>query len=113
MQLPTRSCSAAPARPAPGLRQADEARGAVLRTDFAEQVSSFLDLAEAAGVRHVTYISAFGFDQVPPQWVAHRTLELDLIGRTGSSVYRLLPAYNVLAYNLGRVRVRNRIQGPA
>jgi uncharacterized protein YbjT (DUF2867 family) len=39
----------------------------VLRTDFAGQVSSFLDLAEAAGVRHVTYLSAFGFDQVPPQ----------------------------------------------
>jgi hypothetical protein len=37
----------------------------VLRTDFADQVSSFLDLAEAAGVRHVTYISAFSFDQVP------------------------------------------------
>src|SRR5689334_5254125 len=46
----------------------------VLRTDFAEQVSSFLDLAEAAGARHVTYISAFGFDQVPPQWVAHRAV---------------------------------------
>src|SRR5262245_33565602 len=52
----------------------------VLRTDFAGQVSSFLDLAEAAGVRHVTYLSAFGFDQVPPRWVAHRAVELDLMG---------------------------------
>ena len=42
----------------------------VMRTDFADQVSSFLDLAEAAGVRHVTYLSAYGIDQAPPQ-VAH------------------------------------------
>jgi uncharacterized protein YbjT (DUF2867 family) len=62
----------------------------VLRTDFADQVSSFLDLAEAAGVRHVTYISAFGFDQVPPQWVAHRAVELDLIGR-GAITHSILP----------------------
>jgi uncharacterized protein YbjT (DUF2867 family) len=65
----------------------------VLRTDFAEQVSSFLDLAEAAGVRHVTYISAFGFDQVPPQWVAHRAVELDLIGRGAITHSILRPAW--------------------
>jgi nucleoside-diphosphate-sugar epimerase len=46
----------------------------VLRTDFADQVSSFLDLAQAVGVRRVTYLSAFGIDQVPPQWVAHRAV---------------------------------------
>jgi uncharacterized protein YbjT (DUF2867 family) len=39
----------------------------VMRMDFAYQVSSLLDLAEAAGVRHVTYLSAFGIDQAPPQ----------------------------------------------
>ena len=39
----------------------------VMRMDFADQVSSFLDLAEAAGVRHVTYLSAFGIDQAPSQ----------------------------------------------
>jgi uncharacterized protein YbjT (DUF2867 family) len=65
----------------------------VLRTDFAQQVSSFLDLAEAAGVRHVTYISAFGFDQVPPQWVAHRAVELDLIGRGAITHSILRPAW--------------------
>jgi uncharacterized protein YbjT (DUF2867 family) len=65
----------------------------VLRTDFAGQVSSFLDLAEAAGVRHVTYISAFGFDQVPPQWVAHRAVELDLIGRGAITHSILRPAW--------------------
>jgi NAD(P)-dependent dehydrogenase (short-subunit alcohol dehydrogenase family) len=52
----------------------------VLRTDFADQVSSFLDLAEAAGVRHITYLSAFGIDQAPPQ-VALRAVELDLMAR--------------------------------
>jgi uncharacterized protein YbjT (DUF2867 family) len=33
-----------------------------MRTDFAGQVSAFLDQAEAAGVRHVTYLSAYGTD---------------------------------------------------
>jgi uncharacterized protein YbjT (DUF2867 family) len=65
----------------------------LLRTDFAGQVSSFLDLAEAAGVRHVTFISAFGFDQVPPQWVAHRAVELDLIGRGAITHSILRPAW--------------------
>src|SRR3982075_3948725 len=53
----------------------------VMRMDFADQVSSFLDLAEAAGVRHVTYLSAFGVDHAPPQ-VAHGAVELDLMGRS-------------------------------
>jgi uncharacterized protein YbjT (DUF2867 family) len=52
----------------------------VMRMDFADQVATFLDLAEAAGVRHVTYLSAYGIDQAPPQ-VALRAVELDLIGR--------------------------------
>jgi uncharacterized protein YbjT (DUF2867 family) len=65
---------------------------APVRTDFADQVSSFLDLAEAAGVRHVTYLSAFGIDQAPPQ-VAHRAVELDPIGR-GAITYSILrPAW--------------------
>jgi uncharacterized protein YbjT (DUF2867 family) len=64
----------------------------VMRTDFADQVSSFLDLAETAGVRHVTYLSAFGIDHAPPQ-VAHRAIELDLIGR-GAITYSILrPAW--------------------
>ena len=65
----------------------------VLRTDFAGQVSSFLDLAEAAGVRHVTYLSAFGIDQVPPQAVAHRAVELDLLGRRSITHSILRPAW--------------------
>jgi uncharacterized protein YbjT (DUF2867 family) len=64
----------------------------VMRTDFAGQVSSFLDLAEAAGVRHVTYLSAFGIDQAPPQ-VAHRAVELDLMGRGAFTHSILRPAW--------------------
>jgi uncharacterized protein YbjT (DUF2867 family) len=64
----------------------------VLRTDFAGQVSGFLDLAEAAGVRHVTYLSAFGIDQAPPQ-VAHRAVELDLMGRGAVTHSILRPAW--------------------
>src|ERR1700688_3420717 len=32
----------------------------VMRTDFADQVGTFVDLAESVGVRHVTYLSAYG-----------------------------------------------------
>jgi uncharacterized protein YbjT (DUF2867 family) len=64
----------------------------VMRTDFADQVSGFLDLAEAAGVRHVTYLSAFGIDQAPPH-VAHRAVELDLIGRRAITHSILRPAW--------------------
>src|SRR5260370_20473077 len=52
----------------------------VMRMNFAGQVSSFLDLAQAAGVRHVTYLSAFGTDQAPPE-VAHRPSQLVPKGR--------------------------------
>jgi uncharacterized protein YbjT (DUF2867 family) len=64
----------------------------VMRIDFADQVSSFLDLAEAAGVRHVTYLSAFGIDQAPPQ-AAHRAVELDLTGRGALTHSILRPAW--------------------
>jgi uncharacterized protein YbjT (DUF2867 family) len=64
----------------------------VMRTDFADQVGTFLDLAEAAGVHHVTYLSAYGIEQAPRQ-VALRAVELDLIGR-GSITHSILrPAW--------------------
>lgn len=63
-----------------------------MRMDFADQVSSFLDLAEAADVRHVTYLSAFGIDQAPPQ-VAHRAVELDIVGRGAITHTILRPAW--------------------
>jgi len=64
----------------------------VMRMNFAGQVSGLLDLAEAAGVRHVTYLSAFGIDQAPPQ-VAHRAVELDLMGRRAVTHSILRPAW--------------------
>jgi uncharacterized protein YbjT (DUF2867 family) len=64
----------------------------VMRMDFADQVATFLDLAEAAGVRDVTYLSAYGIDQAPPQ-VALRAVELDLIGRGAITHSILRPAW--------------------
>src|ERR1700730_17021602 len=64
----------------------------VMRTDFAEQVATFLDLAEASGVHHVTYLSAYGIDQAPPQ-VALRAVELNLIGRGAITHSILRPAW--------------------
>jgi uncharacterized protein YbjT (DUF2867 family) len=64
----------------------------VMRTDFAGQVSGFLDLAEAVGVRHVTYLSAFGVDRAPLE-VAHRAVELDLMGRGAFTHSILRPAW--------------------
>lgn len=52
----------------------------VMRIAFAQQVSDFLDLAEGAGVRHVTYLSTYGSDQAPRE-VDIRAVELDLARR--------------------------------
>jgi uncharacterized protein YbjT (DUF2867 family) len=64
----------------------------VMRVDFADQVAAFLDLVEGAGVRHVTFLSAHGIDQAPPQ-VALRAVELDLIGRATMTHSILRPAW--------------------
>jgi uncharacterized protein YbjT (DUF2867 family) len=64
----------------------------VMRVDFAGQVSDFLDLAEAAGVRHVTYLSTYGIDQAPPDF-AVRAVELDLLSRTSLTLSILRPAW--------------------
>jgi uncharacterized protein YbjT (DUF2867 family) len=66
--------------------------GPVMRVDFADQVATFLDLAETAGVRHATFLSAYGIDQAPPQ-VALRAVELDLIGRGRITHSILRPAW--------------------
>jgi uncharacterized protein YbjT (DUF2867 family) len=64
----------------------------VLRVDFAGDVSGFLDRAEQAGVRHVTYLSAYGVEHAPPE-VALRAVELDLLSR-GSLTHSILrPAW--------------------
>ncbi len=64
----------------------------VLRTEFAPQGSAFLDLAEEEGVRHVTFLSAHGTEEAPPE-VALRAVELDLIGRTDLPNSILRPAW--------------------
>lgn len=64
----------------------------VLRVDFADDISGFLDRAEQAGVRHVTYLSAYGVEHASPE-VALRAVELDLISR-GSLTYSIVrPAW--------------------
>ncbi|MGD0559272.1 MAG: NmrA family NAD(P)-binding protein [Streptosporangiaceae bacterium] len=64
----------------------------VMRTRFAPQVSAFLDLAEAAGVRHVTYLSAYGIEFAPAE-VALRAVELDLMGRSALTHSIVRPAW--------------------
>jgi len=64
----------------------------VLRITYAGLVSGFLDLAEACGVRHVTYLSAYGSDQAPPQ-VDIRAVELDLMSRQALTCSVLRPAW--------------------
>jgi len=63
-----------------------------LRVDFAGVVSRFLDKAEQVGVRHVTYLSAYGVEHVPPE-VALRAVELDLASRKALSHSILRPAW--------------------
>ena len=64
----------------------------VMRVDFAPDVNHFLDVAEAAGVQHVTYLSAYGMEYAPPQ-VALRAVELDLESRNGLTHSILRPAW--------------------
>ena len=59
-----------------------------LRLDGAPAVVGFLDRAEAAGVRHVTYLSARGVENAPPE-AQLRAVELDL-GRRGGLTHTLL-----------------------
>jgi uncharacterized protein YbjT (DUF2867 family) len=64
----------------------------VMRTRFAKQVSAFLDLAESAAVRHVTYLSAYGIDLAPRE-IALRAVELDLMARSTLTHTILRPAW--------------------
>ena len=64
----------------------------VMRTRFAPQVSAFLDLVEAAGVRHITFLSAYGIEFAPAE-VALRAVELDLMGRSSLTHSILRPAW--------------------
>jgi uncharacterized protein YbjT (DUF2867 family) len=64
----------------------------VLRVRYADQVSDFFDLAQAAGVRHLTYLGAYHGDQAPPE-IDMRAVELDLIGRGAFTHSILRPAW--------------------
>ena len=64
----------------------------VMRTYFAPQVAAFLDLAEDTGVRHVTYLSAYGVEFAPVE-VALRAVELDLMGRSTLTHSIVRPAW--------------------
>jgi uncharacterized protein YbjT (DUF2867 family) len=64
----------------------------VMRTKFIDQVSEFLDIATAAGVRHVTYLSAYGSDRAPRE-VDIRAVELELARRSSFSHSILRPAW--------------------
>jgi uncharacterized protein YbjT (DUF2867 family) len=64
----------------------------VLRLDFAPDVAAFLDLAEAVGVQHITFLSAYGMEHAPAE-VATRSVELDLQQRTAFGHTILRPAW--------------------
>lgn len=64
----------------------------VMRLDFADDVSAFLDKAEAAGVQHITFLSAYGMEQAPDH-VATRRVELDLLRREAIDHTILRPAW--------------------
>lgn len=64
----------------------------VLRISYARPVFEFLDAAEAAGVRHVTYLSTYGSDEAPPE-VDIRAVEAELMNRDAFSSSILRPAW--------------------
>jgi uncharacterized protein YbjT (DUF2867 family) len=64
----------------------------VLRVKYAEQVAGFLDLAEATGVRHVTFLSAYNADQAP-SGIDIAAVEAGLAARTTTTSTVLRPAW--------------------
>jgi uncharacterized protein YbjT (DUF2867 family) len=69
---------------------------------FTEQVTSFLDKAAAAGVQHITYLSAYGMDEAPPE-IALRAIELDLRGRNDFTNSILRPAWFMQNFSEGHL----------
>lgn len=64
----------------------------VLRISYADQVAAFLDLAVAAGVRHVTFLSTYGGQLAPPE-VDIRAVEDELAARDTLTHAILRPAW--------------------
>jgi uncharacterized protein YbjT (DUF2867 family) len=71
-----------------------------LRLDHAPAVAAFLDRAAAAGVRHVTYLSARGVDQAPPE-LALRAIELDLAAHADLTHAVLRPGWFLQNFSEG------------
>ncbi|GAA0345582.1 NmrA family NAD(P)-binding protein [Streptomyces blastmyceticus] len=63
-----------------------------LRLGYADQVAAFLDLAETAGVHHVSYLSVHNADQAPAE-VDIAAVEADLASRPGITHSVLRPAW--------------------
>jgi uncharacterized protein YbjT (DUF2867 family) len=76
----------------------------ILRVSYASLVSDFLDLAEAAAVRHVTYLSAYASDQAPPE-VDIRAVELDLMSRQAFTSSVVRPAWVMQNFSDGHLPV--------
>src|SRR5258708_12995434 len=66
----------------------------VLRIDFADDVSAFLDEAEAEGVQHVTFLSAYGMERAPDR-VTARTLALHPLSPPTLCHTHLLPPISI------------------
>jgi uncharacterized protein YbjT (DUF2867 family) len=64
----------------------------VPRVRYAQQVADFLDLAEAAGLRHVTFLSAYDADQAP-EGIDIAAVEADLAARQAITYSILRPAW--------------------
>lgn len=75
----------------------------VERLDFTASVLAFLDRAEAAGVRHVTFLSARGVDQAPAE-APLRAVELDLAARPGLTHAILRPGWFMQNFDEGQFR---------
>ncbi|KOV58130.1 NmrA family NAD(P)-binding protein [Streptomyces sp. MMG1121] len=63
-----------------------------MRVSYVEQVAAFLDLAQGAGVRHVTYLSAYNADQAPAG-IDIAAVEADLASRRALTHSILRPAW--------------------
>ena len=64
----------------------------VLRVSYADQVAGFLDLAETAGVRHVTFLSTYNADRAP-HGIDIAAVEADLAARQAVTHSVLRPAW--------------------
>ncbi|MFC7641116.1 NmrA family NAD(P)-binding protein [Streptosporangium lutulentum] len=64
----------------------------IMRVTYADQVAAFLDLAEATGVRHVTYLSTYNGDKAP-QEVDIAAVETGLAHRQAITHSILRPAW--------------------